>query len=104
MIKLGRRGPKKGVRYNTNTSVLTSRVNWMIENDLKALVIKTANAEGISDSMVVNDILRSHSMDHTRYLAFLLQNKMLEVEVLRNRLAKINIKKNVEEIQNVSYL
>lgn len=97
---MGKRGPIKGSKYNTSKNYMKSRVVFNISNDLKAWIKKVAKELNITESMLMDNVIRKYMMSRKDFLIWNYKNALREVESYRHLLVLEGIQESEIMVEN----
>jgi len=96
---MGKRGPEKGSKYNTNKTTYKNRLSVNIATDLKAYIKRTARSLGISESMFMDNVFRKDMMGKREFLIFKYKEAVAEAEKWRHLLTMYHISVDKIEVE-----
>ena len=77
---MGKRGPSKGSKYNINKSCMKASLNINVTTDLKAFIRKRAREEHISESLLMDNIIRRDMLGQKNFLIWKYKEALAEAE------------------------
>ena len=86
-------------KYNLSNS-FKKRFTAMLEPEFYAKIKQRAKKEGVSNGLILNDIIRREFLTEKQYLIYKYKEALFEAQQYRSRLEKIKIE-NIKELEVV---